>query len=57
MKNIKKIADQIVKLEKKYQETGDSALTSEIEKLISNLSLSDMLELDIYIQENYNLKK
>jgi len=57
MKKIRKVADQIVKLEKEYQRTGDSALAGQIEKIISNLSLSEMLELDDYILSNYNLKK
>ena len=57
MKNIKEIADKIVRLEKEYNKTHNSALESEIMKITNNLSLTDLLELDDFILNNYNLKK
>lgn len=56
MKKIKELAEQIVKLEKEYQVTRNSALMGEMEKIISNLSLTELCELDDYILRNYNLK-
>ena len=56
MKKIKKLAEQIVKLEKEYQVTRNSARMGEMEKLVSNLSLTELCELDDYILSNYNLK-
>jgi len=56
MKKIKELAEQIVKLEKEYQVTRNSALMGEMEKIISNLSLTELCELDDYILSNYNLK-
>ena len=49
MKDIKKIAKEILKLEKEYQLTSNSALEVEINKLIDGLSIAELMEIDDYI--------
>ena len=56
MKKIKEIAEQIMKLQTKYELTHDSALESEMMEYIKDLSLSELLEIDSYIMEYYHLK-
>lgn len=57
-KNIKELAERIANLEKECQfATNVSESMNKIEQLIQNLSLEEMLELDMYIQENKLLTK
>ena len=55
MKREKKesLAKQLINLEHKYQETKDSNILIEIEKIALSLSMEDMFELDEYILEKY----
>ena len=55
-KKIKEIAEQIMKLQTKYEKTYDSALEGKMMEYIKDLSLSELLEVDSYIMETYNLK-
>lgn len=55
-KKIKQIAEQIMKLQTEYEETHDSALEGQMMEYIKDLSLSELLEIDGYIMETYNLK-
>lgn len=58
-KQLKKIAHKIVALEKEIQNEEKSKKESfeEMEKLMFGLSIKDMVEIDIYIQENNLLTK
>ena len=56
-KQLKKIAHKIVELEKQAQTTPNFNYALEMEKLIKELSLKDLLEVDNYIQENNLLTK
>ena len=56
MKDIKKIAKEILILEKKYQLTHDSALEGEITEKIAGLSITELLEIDNYIMEHMSWK-
>lgn len=55
MKREKKesLAKQLINLEHRYQETKDSNILIEIEKIALSLSMEDMFELDEYILEKY----
>ena len=59
--NIKKIAQQIVEIEKKCQLEKDKPkkleYLNQLERLTENLSLEELLEIDEYIIENNFLKK
>ena len=51
-KNIKELAEEIARLEEECQLKHDiSKNTKKIEQLVQNLSLEDMLAIDIYIKE------
>lgn len=52
----KRIAKKIVKLEKKYKSSNNKNFIKEIEDLTKNLSIKDMIEIDIFIQEKKLLK-
>ena len=57
-KNIKKLAQQIVRLEKECQSGNNiSENMNKIEQLIQGLSLEDMLAIDDYILEKKLLTK
>ena len=56
-KKIKEIAEQIMKLQTEYEETHESALEGQMMEYIKDLSLSELLEVDIYIMSTYNLKR
>ena len=57
-KNIKKLAQQIVRLEKECQSGNNiSENMNKIEQLIQGLSLEDMLAIDDYILEKKFLTK
>lgn len=57
-KNIKKLAQQIARLEKECQsENNISENMNKIEQLIQGLSLEDMLAIDDYILEKKLLTK
>ena len=57
-KNIKKLAQQIARLEKECQsENNISENMNKIEQLIQGLSLEDMLAIDEYILEKKLLTK
>ena len=57
-KNIKKLAHQIVRLEKECQSGNNiSENMNKIEQLIQGLSLEDMLAIDDYILEKKLLTK
>jgi len=55
-KKIKKTAQQISKIEKKYQQAQSKEeqqiLFQQLEKITENLSLAEMLQIDAYILEN-----
>ena len=55
-RKIKEIAEQIMKLQTEYEKTHDSALEGKMMEYIKDLSLSELLEVDSYIMETYNLK-
>ena len=55
-KKIKEIAEQIMKLQTEYEETHESALEGQMMEYIKDLSLSELLEVDSYIMNTYNLK-
>lgn len=52
----KKIAKKIAKLEKKFKSSNNKNFIKEIEDLTKNLSIKDMIEIDIFIQEKKLLK-
>ena len=52
----KRIAKKIAKLEKKYKFSNNKNFIKEIEDLTKNLSIKDMIEIDIFIQEKKLLK-
>lgn len=52
----KRIAKKIAKLEKKYKSSNNENFIKEIEDLTKNLSIKDMIEIDIFIQEKKLLK-
>lgn len=54
---LKKIAHQLVELEKKAQNDKDFNYEFAMTKLISNISLADLLEIDEYIQKEKLLTK
>lgn len=54
---LKKIAHQLVELEKKAQNNKDFNYEFAMTKLISNISLADLLEIDEYIQKEKLLTK
>lgn len=54
---LKKIAHQLVELEKKAQNDKDFNYEFAMTKLISNVSLADLLEIDEYIQKEKLLTK
>ena len=57
-KNIKKLAQQIARLEKECQSRNNiSENMNKIEQLIQGLSLEDMLAIDDYILEKKLLTK
>jgi hypothetical protein len=60
-KQIKKIAEQIVQLEKNLQDKNNSVTLGEIEKemtsLVMDLSMEDLLEIDEYIMSKNLLTK
>lgn len=53
-KDIQKIANKIIELEKKanLNTINQDYIFQEMEKLLSDYDLSDLLEIDEYIQEN-----
>ena len=52
----KRITKKIAKLEKKYKSSNNKNFIKEIEDLTKNLSIKDMIEIDIFIQEKKLLK-
>ena len=54
---LKKIANQIVKLENEIEGQPDKKYFDEMEKLMFGLSIKDMIEIDNYIQEKKLLTK
>lgn len=54
---LKKIAHQLVELEKKAQNDKNFNYEFAMTKLISNISLADLLEIDEYIQKEKLLTK
>ena len=52
----KRIAKKIVEQEKKYKSSNNKNFIKEIEDLTKNLSIKDMIEIDIFIQEKKLLK-
>lgn len=54
---LKKIAHQLVELEKKAQNDESFNYEFAMTKLISNISLADLLEIDEYIQKEKLLTK
>lgn len=54
---LKKIAHQLVELEKKAQNDKNFNYEFAMTKLISNVSLADLLEIDEYIQKEKLLTK
>jgi len=60
-KKVKKIAQQIVSLENKCHQTNNiderNKYMIQIQKLIENLSLTELLQIDEYIVENSLLTK
>ena len=54
---LKKIAHQLVELEKKAQNNENFNYEFAMTKLISNVSLADLLEIDEYIQKEKLLTK
>lgn len=53
---IKEVATKIVLLEQEYQQ-GNSNKIQELEKIVSNLSLEEMLAIDEYIYQKKLLTK
>lgn len=53
---IKEVATKIVLLEQEYQQ-GNSNKIQELEKIVSNLSLEEMLAIDEYIYQKKILTK
>ena len=51
-KDIQKIANKIVELEKKANFVNKDFIFQEMEELLSDYDLDDLLEIDEYIQEN-----
>ena len=56
-KRLQKIAHQLVELEKKAQNYESFNYEFAMTKLISNISLADLLEIDEYIQKEKLLTK
>ena len=57
-KNIKKLAQEIARLEKECQSRHNFSETmNKIEQIVQGLSLEDMLEIDNYILEKNLLTK
>lgn len=54
-KELKKIAKQLVELEKQSQENPTDYTLGKMMAITKNLSLKDMIEIDAYIQENHLL--
>jgi len=56
---IKQIAQQIVELEKKAQQNPNDSgkYMSQMQQLVGNLSVTELLQIDEYIQENEMLNK
>lgn len=52
-KELIKIADKIIELEKIAQKDANYDYFTEMTKLIEKLSISEMLEIDEYIQEKF----
>lgn len=51
-KDIQKIANKIIELEKKANLINQDYIFQEMEELLSDYDLADLLEIDEYIQEN-----
>lgn len=56
-KELKKIAHQLVEFEKEAEGNSKTYNFNKVLELTKNLSLTDMLEIDAYIQENHLLTK
>ena len=54
---LKKIAHKLVELEKEAENNPKNDIFGKMMALTKNLSLTDMLEIDSYIQENNLLTK
>lgn len=57
-KEIKRLAKKIIKLEKECQSKNDfSNAAAEMQQIAQGLSIEDLIDLDIYIQETKLLTK
>lgn len=56
-KDIKKIANKIIKLENQRSPYSNSALEKEMMELIEGLTFAELCEIDNYILESNRLKK
>ena len=56
-KELQKIAMEIARLEKDFNGGNAKETEDKITNLISKLSLEELLEIDNYIQEKFEIKK